>query len=88
MCIPMASERIDMDKDEFKAIRLMLIQTGLHYQKDDEGVWVQLPQVTTQGERELHLQRLRPIVKKLNTERAKQRDAWKREAKANLKKFA
>jgi hypothetical protein len=69
MCIEMMSARIDMTFDEWKAVRPLMRRTGLFYQCDPNGIWIQLPRVATEGERKLHMKRLQPIVSALRLER-------------------
>ena len=62
MCITETSKRINMTFREWKNVRHLIFKTGLNYQCDGNGIWIQLPHVATQGERDLHLKRLKTIV--------------------------
>ena len=64
--IAMESARLNMSYAEWKLIRSEVQAAGLFYQCDPKGIWIQLPQVATQGERELHKRRVNTVRIRLN----------------------
>lgn len=65
--IAMDSVRLNMSYAEWKLMRTEVQATGLFYQCDPKGVWIQLPCVTTEGERQLHKRRINTVRMRLTT---------------------